>query len=147
MDTSQEGRLINKCLLDATWNGLGNGETPIFPITVFLLHNGVNLEPGDPNYDLFEYACKVSARRLFPNFLNIGSSFNEPYYKPDDYRTFASAMGCRTRVLSNVNGPEHAASRGNFAFTTINLPYLALEALRVCNDNDNKEVIDVEVVS
>lgn len=93
MDTSQEGRLINKCLLDATWNGLGNGETPIFPITVFLLHKGVNLEPGDPNYDLFEYACKVSARRLFPNFLNIGSSFNEPYYKPDDYRTFASAMG------------------------------------------------------
>ena len=142
MDTSQEGRLINKCLLDATWNGLGNGETPIFPITVFLLHKGVNLEPGDPNYDLFEYACKVSARRLFPNFLNIGSSFNKPYYKPDDYRTFASAMGCRTRVLSNVNGPEHAASRGNFAFTTINLPYLALEALRVCNDNDNKEVID-----
>ena len=142
MDTSQEGRLINKCLLDATWNGLGNGETPIFPITVFLLHKGVNLEPGDPNYDLFEYACKVSARRLFPNFLNIGSSFNEPYYKPDDYRTFASAMGCRTRVLSNVNGPEHAASRGNFAFTTINLPYLALEAIRVCNDNDNKEVID-----
>ena len=142
MDTSQEGRLINKCLLDATWNGLGNGETPIFPITVFLLHKGVNLEPGDPNYDLFEYACKVSARRLFPNFLNIGSSFNEPYYKPDDYRTFASAMGCRTRVLSNVNGPEHAASRGNFAFTTINLPYLALEALRICNDNDNKEVID-----
>ena len=142
MDTSQEGRLINKCLLDATWNGLGNGETPIFPITVFLLHKGVNLEPGDPNYDLFEYACKVSARRLFPNFLNIGSSFNEPYYKPDDYRTFASAMGCRTRVLSNVNGPEHAASRGNFAFTTINLPYLALEAIRICNDNDNKEVID-----
>ena len=142
MDTSQEGRLINKCLLDATWNGLGNGETPIFPITVFLLHKGVNLDPGDPNYDLFEYACKVSARRLFPNFLNIGSSFNEPYYKPDDYRTFASAMGCRTRVLSNVNGPEHAASRGNFAFTTINLPYLALEAIRVCNDNDNKEVID-----
>ena len=142
MDTSQEGRLINKCLLDATWNGLGNGETPIFPITVFLLHKGVNLEPGDPNYDLFEYACKVSARRLFPNFLNIGSSFNEPYYKPDDYRTFASAMGCRTRVLSNVNGPEHAASRGNFAFTTINLPYLALEAIRVCNDKDNKEVID-----
>ena len=142
MDTSQEGRLINKCLLDATWNGLGNGETPIFPITVFLLHKGVNLEPGDPNYDLFEYACKVSARRLFPNFLNIGSSFNEPYYKPDDYRTFASAMGCRTRVLSNVNGPEHAASRGNFAFTTINLPYLALESLRVCDDNDHKEVID-----
>ena len=140
MDTSQEGRLINKCLLDATWNGLGNGETPIFPITVFLLHKGVNLEPGDPNYDLFEYACKVSARRLFPNFLNIGSSFNEPYYKPDDYRTFASAMGCRTRVLSNVNGPEHAASRGNFAFTTINLPYLALEALRACDDS--KKVID-----
>lgn len=142
MDTSQEGRLINKCLLDATWNGLGNGETPIFPITVFLLHKGVNLEPGDPNYDLFEYACKVSARRLFPNFLNIGSSFNEPYYKPDDYKTFASAMGCRTRVLSNVNGPEHAASRGNFAFTTINLPYLALEALRVCKDSNNNEVID-----
>ena len=128
MDTSSEGRLINKCLLDATWNGLGNGETPIFPITVFLLHDGVNLNPGDPNYDLFKYACKVSAKRLFPNFLNIGSSFNEPYYHKDDYRTFASAMGCRTRVLSNVNGPEHAASRGNFAFTTINLPFLALQA-------------------
>ena len=93
MDTSPEGRLVSKYLLEATWNGLGKGEPAIFPISVFQLHKGINLEEGDPNYDLFQFACKVSAKRLFPNFLNTSSSFNAPYYKEGDYRTFAAAMG------------------------------------------------------
>ena len=147
MDTSPEGRLVSKYLLEAVWNGLGKGEPAIFPISVFQIHKGINLEKGDPNYDLFQYACKVSAKRLFPNFLNTSSSFNAPYYKEGDYRTFAAAMGCRTRVMSNVNGPEHAASRGNFAFTTINLPYLALQAKKNLNIDldetvESKELID-----
>ena len=128
MDTSQEGRLVIREVLTATWNGLGHGETPIFPISVFQLMPGVNYNPGDPNYDLFKYACKVSAKRLFPNFLNLGSSFNFPYYKPGDYNSYVATMGCRTRVMSNVNGPEESGSRGNFSFVTINLPMLALEA-------------------
>lgn len=145
MNTTPEGRLIIKEFLNATWNGLGNGETPLFPISVWLMKEGVNYNPGDPNYDLFKYAMKVSAKRLYPNFLNIDSSFNLPYYKADDYRTHASAMGCRTRVMSNVNGPEITSGRGNFAFTTINLPYLALQACRNLNrqpKENNKEVID-----
>jgi ribonucleoside-triphosphate reductase len=93
MDTSPEGRLVSKYLLEAVWNGLGKGEPAIFPISVFQIHKGINLEKGDPNYDLFQYACKVSAKRLFPNFLNTSSSFNAPYYKEGDYRTFAAAMG------------------------------------------------------
>ena len=112
--------------MDAIWNGLGHGETPIFPISVFQLRSGVNFNPGDPNYDLFQYACKVSAKRLFPNFMSLDSSFNAPYYKAGDHNSYVATMGCRTRVMSNVNGPEQSGSRGNFSFTTINLPYLAL---------------------
>lgn len=141
MDTSPEGRLVSKYLLDAIWDGLGNGETPIFPISVFQLKAGVNYNPGDPNYDLFKKACKVSAKRLFPNFVSLDATYNAQYYDPDDYRTFTAAMGCRTRVVSNVNGPQHAASRGNFAFTTINLPYLALQARRNIIAGSKKEVL------
>lgn len=128
MDTSPEGRLVTDKVLDAVYEGLGHGETAIFPISVFQLKAGINYNPGDPNYDLFQKACKVSAKRLFPNFVNIDAPYNLQYYKPGDYNSTVATMGCRTRVMSNVNGPEESGSRGNFSFTTINLPMLALEA-------------------
>ncbi len=128
LDTSPEGRLATKEVLNAIWSGLGNGETPIFPISVFQLKAGVNYNPGDPNYDLFQRSCEVSAKRLFPNFVNIDAPYNLQYYKPGDYNSAVATMGCRTRVMSNVNGPEESGSRGNFSFTTINLPKLAIEA-------------------
>ena len=128
MDTSPEGRLVTKEVLNAIMAGLGNGETPIFPISVFQLKDGVNYNPGDANYDLFLRACEVSAKRLFPNFVNLDAPYNLPYYKPGDYNSYVATMGCRTRVMSNVNGPEESGSRGNFSFVTINLPKLALEA-------------------
>lgn len=128
LDTSPEGRLAVREVLNAIWAGLGNGETPIFPISVFQLKAGVNYNPGDPNYDLFLQACKTSAKRLFPNFVNIDAPYNLQYYKPGDYNSAVATMGCRTRTMGNVNGPEESGSRGNFAFTTINLPKLALEA-------------------
>ena len=128
MDTSPEGRLATREVLNAIWAGLGNGETPIFPISVFQLKAGVNYNPEDKNYDLFQKACKTSAKRLFPNFVNIDAPYNLKYYKPGDYNSTVATMGCRTRVMANVNGPEESGSRGNFSFTTINLPKLALEA-------------------
>lgn len=128
MDTSPEGRLVIREVLNAIDAGLGNGETPIFPISVFQLKSGVNYNVDDINYDLFRQACKVSAKRLFPNFVNIDASYNLPYYKPGDYNSCVATMGCRTRVMSNVNGREESGSRGNFAFVTINLPKLALES-------------------
>lgn len=128
MDTSPEGQLAIRCTLQAIDNGLGNGETPLFPISIFQLKAGVNYNPGDPNYELFQKACAVSAKRLFPNFVNVDATYNLQYYKADDPRTHATTMGCRTRVVSNVNDEEVFTGRGNFAFTTINLPKLALEA-------------------
>ena len=128
MDTSPEGRLVIREVLSAIWQGLGNGETAIFPISVFQLKAGVNYNPEDPNYDLFIESCRVSARRLFPNYVNLDAPYNLQYYKPGDYNSCVATMGCRTRVMSNVNGPEQSGSRGNFSFTTINLPKLALEA-------------------
>ena len=128
MDTSPEGRLATREVLNAIDAGLGNGETPIFPISVFQLKSGVNYNISDPNYDLFRQACKVSAKRLFPNFVNIDAPYNLQYYKPGDYNSCVATMGCRTRVMSNVNGREESGSRGNFAFVTINLPKLALES-------------------
>ena len=128
MDTSPEGRLATRETLNAIWAGLGNGETAIFPISVFQLKAGVNYNQGDPNYDLFLQACKTSAKRLFPNFVNIDAPYNLQYYKPGNYNSCVATMGCRTRVMSNVNGPEESGSRGNFSFTTINLPKLAIEA-------------------
>ena len=128
MDTSPEGRLVIRGVLNAIDAGLGNGETPIFPISVFQLKSGVNYNLDDPNYDLFRKACRVSAKRLFPNFVNIDAPYNLQYYKPGDYNSCVATMGCRTRVMSNVNGREESGSRGNFAFVTINLPKLALEA-------------------
>ena len=128
MDTSPAGRLVSKALLKAVWEGLGDGETPIFPISIFQLKEGINYNPEDPNYDLFKESIKVSAKRLFPNFENQDATYNIQYYDPKDPRSFVATMGCRTRTYGNVNGPSFTAGRGNFSFTTINLPMLALEA-------------------
>ena len=129
-DTSPEGRMVIKNVMLAEEHGLGNGETPIFPIHIFKVKEGVNYNPEDPNYDLFKLAIRVSAKRMFPNFSFIDAPFNLQYYKPGDYHTEAAYMGCRTRVIGNVYDPtrEIVTGRGNLSFTTINLPRLAIEA-------------------
>ncbi|MFY9278549.1 MAG: anaerobic ribonucleoside triphosphate reductase [Caldicoprobacterales bacterium] len=128
-DTSPEGRLVTKNLLLATEAGLGNGETPIFPIHIFKIKEGVNYNPDDPNYDLFRLACRVSAKRLFPNFSFLDAPYNLRYYKPGHPETEIAYMGCRTRVIGNVHDPskEIVNGRGNLSFTTINLPRLGLK--------------------
>ncbi|MGI6372313.1 MAG: anaerobic ribonucleoside triphosphate reductase [Caldicoprobacterales bacterium] len=128
-DTSPEGRLVIKNLLLAAEAGLGNGETPIFPIHIFKVKEGVNYNPGDPNYDLFQLACRVSAKRLFPNFSFLDAPYNLKYYKPGRPETEIAYMGCRTRVIGNVYDPsqEIVNGRGNLSFTTINLPRLGLK--------------------
>lgn len=128
-DTSLEGRLVVKGILNATEQGLGNGETPIFPIQIFRVKEGVNYNPGEPNYDLFQIACRVSAKRLFPNFSFQDAPFNLQYYKPGCPETEIAYMGCRTRVIGNVHDTEREITfgRGNLSFTTINLPRLALQ--------------------
>lgn len=129
-DTTPEGRMVVKNLLLSLENGLGIGETPIFPIHIFRIKDGINLNPGEPNYDLFELAAKVSARRLFPNFSFQDAPFNLQYYKEGHPETEISYMGCRTRVMSNVIDKERETSygRGNLSFTSINLPRLAILA-------------------
>ena len=129
-DTSAEGRMVMRNLLLATEAGLGGGETAIFPIQVFRVKRGVNLDPTDPNYDLFQLACRVSARRLFPNFSFLDAPFNAHYYHPGRPETEVAYMGCRTRVLGNVYDPEREIThgRGNLSFTSINLPRLAIRA-------------------
>ncbi|MBQ6877433.1 MAG: anaerobic ribonucleoside triphosphate reductase [Oscillospiraceae bacterium] len=127
-DTSPEGRLVIKNVLLATEAGLGNGETPIFPIHIFKVKEGINYNPGDPNYDLFKLACRVSAKRLFPNFSFIDAPYNLQYYKEGHPETEIAYMGCRTRVIGNVYDPEReiVTGRGNLSFTSINLPRLAI---------------------
>ncbi len=127
-DTSWEGRLAIEQLLLATEAGLGDGETPIFPIQIFRVKDGVNYNPEDKNYDLFKLAMKVSAKRLFPNFSFIDAPFNLQYYKPGHPETEVAYMGCRTRVMGNVYDPtrEIAPGRGNLSFTSINLPKLGI---------------------
>lgn len=127
-DTSVEGRLVMENVLLATESGLGNGETPIFPIQIFKMKEGVNYNEGDTNYDLFKLACRVSAKRLFPNFSFIDAPFNYQYYKDGDPDTEVAYMGCRTRVMGNVYDPsrEIVGGRGNLSFTSINLPRIAL---------------------
>ena len=126
-DTSVEGRMVIKNYLLATDAGLGHGETPIFPISIFKVKEGVNYFKEDPNYDLFRLACRVSAKRLFPNFSFIDSSFNKKYYVEGDFNTEVGYMGCRTIVLANVCGPSVTPSRGNLSFTSINLPRLGIK--------------------
>ena len=130
MDTSAEGRMVMKNVLLATEAGLGHGETPIFPIQIFRVKDGINYNPGERNYDLFQLAIKVSAKRLFPNFSFQDAPYNLKYYNPDDVRTEIGYMGCRTRVVANTydKNNEITYGRGNLSFTSINLPRLALEA-------------------
>lgn len=129
-DTSIEGRMVIKNILLAEEAGLGSGETPIFPIHIFKVKEGVNFNPNDPNYDLFKLACRVSAKRLFPNFSFIDAPFNLQYYKEGDPNTEIAYMGCRTRVIGNAYDPEReiVTGRGNLSFTTINLPRLGIKA-------------------
>lgn len=128
-DTTPEGRLVTDAFLGATMNGLGRGETPIFPISIFKVKEGVNYNPEDPNYDLFKKAMEVSSKRLFPNFVFIDAPFNLKYYRKGDYKSEVATMGCRTRVFASIF-PESdgvAAGRGNCSFTTINLPRLGIK--------------------
>ena len=130
LDTTPEGRMVIRNVLLATEAGLGNGETPIFPIHIFKIKDGINYNPGEPNYDLFKLACRVSAKRLFPNFSFIDAPFNLKYYKPGDPNTECAYMGCRTRVMANSYDPtrEVVFGRGNLSFTSVNLPRIAIRS-------------------
>ncbi|QJW45176.1 anaerobic ribonucleoside triphosphate reductase [bacterium BFN5] len=127
-DMSPEGRMVMKNIMLATEAGLGYGETPIFPIQIFKIKEGVNYNPGDPNYDLFKLACRVSAKRLFPNFSFIDAPFNLQYYREGQPETEIAYMGCRTRVMGNVHDREREITygRGNLSFTSINLPRIGI---------------------
>lgn len=129
-DKSPEGRMVVKNLLIATKKGLGNGETPIFPIQIFKVKEGVNYNQSDPNYDLFKLACETSAKRLFPNFSFLDAPFNACLYKEGDYNTEVAYMGCRTRVATNNydKSREVTGGRGNLSFSSVNLPRLGIEA-------------------
>ncbi len=128
-DISSEGRMVTKNYMLAAEAGLGHGETPIFPISIFKVKEGVNYNPEDPNYDLFKLSLRVSAKRLFPNWSFLDSSFNKPYYKAGDFKTEVGYMGCRTRVLGNVVDPDKQVTpgRGNLSFTSMNLPRLGIK--------------------
>ena len=128
MDTTPEGRMVIRNVLLATEAGLGNGETPIFPIHIFKVKEGVNYNPGEPNYDLFKLACRVSAKRLFPNFSFLDAPYNLQYYRPGHPETEVAYMGCRTRVMANSYDPtrEIVNGRGNLSFTSVNLPRIAI---------------------
>ncbi len=130
--TSPEGRMVIKNLLLATEAGLGNGETPIFPVQIFKIKEGINFNEGDPNYDLFKLSIRCSAKRLFPNYSFIDAPFNLQYYKEGDYNTEIAYMGCRTRVMGNHYDPtkEVTCGRGNLSFTSINLPRIGIESNR-----------------
>lgn len=131
--TSPEQRVVTGECLRALEAGLGNGETSIFPIHIYKVKDGVNAKLGDPNYDLFQLACRVSAKRLFPNFEFLDAPFNLEFYKEGDPDTEVATMGCRTRVMANINGLSTTSGRGNLSFTTINLPRLAIEASNEAN--------------
>ena len=139
-DTSAEGRCIIREILNTTYEGVGNGSTAIFPIQIWKKKRGVSYLPEDPNYDLYKYACKVSARRFFPNFLNLDATFNQdPAWDPTDPNRYVhevATMGCRTRVYENRFGPKTSIGRGNLSFTTINIVKLAIE----CMEEPDKEV-------
>ncbi|MDL2225612.1 anaerobic ribonucleoside triphosphate reductase [Eubacteriales bacterium OttesenSCG-928-M02] len=129
-DTTSEGRMVIKNILLATEAGLGMGETPIFPIHIFKVKEGVNFNPEDPSYDLFQLACRVSAKRLFPNFSFLDAPYNKQYYVPGNPETEVAYMGCRTRVMANLYDTENQVTfgRGNLSFTSINLPRIAINA-------------------
>ncbi|HEC1764152.1 TPA: anaerobic ribonucleoside triphosphate reductase [Campylobacter lari] len=129
-DISFEGQMVIENLLKATMKGLGNGETPIFPVQIFKVKEGVNYNEKDPNYKLFKLAIECASKRLFPNFSFLDASFNAKYYKKGDYNSEVAYMGCRTRVMANVydESKEITSGRGNLSFTSINLVRLAIEA-------------------
>ena len=128
-DISPEGRMVSLNFLKATDAGLGKGETPIFPVSIFKVKEGVNYNPEDPNYDIFRLSCEVSSKRLFPNFSFLDAPFNLSFYKPGDYRTEVGYMGCRTRVMSDITdlNNQTTGGRGNLSFTSINLPRIAIK--------------------
>lgn len=134
-DTSAEGRCVIRELLNTTYRGVGNGSTAIFPIQILKIKDGVNKKLGDPNYDLYQLACKVTAKRFFPNFLNLDASFNkDEAWDPKDPRRFeheVATMGCRTRVYENRHGEKTSIGRGNLSFSTMNLPGLALSVMHI----------------
>ena len=138
-DTSAEGRCIMRELLKSTYEGVGNGETAIFPIQIWKKKRGVNYLPEDPNYDLYQLACKVTARRFFPNFINLDATYNyHELWRADDPKRYlyeTATMGCRTRVFDNRFGPKTSIGRGNISFSTINIVRLAIE----CMDIEDKE--------
>lgn len=142
-DTSAEGRCIIRELLQSTYEGVGNGATAIFPIQIWKKKRGVSYLPDDPNRDLYEFACKVTARRFFPNFLNLDADFNQhELWRADDperYKYEVATMGCRTRVFENRYGEKTSIGRGNLSFTTINIVRLAIE---VMNIRDREERIE-----
>ena len=133
-DTSAEGRCVIREMLNTTYEGVGNGETAIFPIQIWKKKRGVSYLPGDPNYDLYKFACKVTAKRFFPNYLNLDASYNrDDAWRADDPRRFeheVATMGCRTRVYENRFGPKTSIGRGNLSFSTLNLPGLAIQTMR-----------------
>ena len=141
-DTSPEGRMIIKNFLLAEDEGLGHGETPIFPVSIFKVKEGINYNKGDKNYDLFKLACKVSAKRLFPNFSFIDAPHNIVYYHEGDPNTEISYMGCRTRVIGDVTDPNHevVTGRGNLSWTTINLPRLGIKHGICLKERDKADI-------
>lgn len=132
-DMTSEGRMVIDCLLDATIRGLGNGETPIFPIQIFKVKEGINYNFQDKNYDLYKKALLCSSKRLFPNFSFLDAPFNKPFYRQNDYNSEVTYMGCRTRVIANVYDPTRqiVSGRGNLSFTSINLPRIALKTKNI----------------
>lgn len=143
-DTSAEGRCIIRELLRSTYEGVGNGSTAIFPIQIWKKKRGVSYLPGDRNYDLYQYACKVTARRFFPNFVNLDATFNQhELWRADDperYNYEIATMGCRTRVFENRFGPKTSIGRGNISFSTINIVRLAIECMGVKNKEDRENL-------
>ncbi len=139
-DTSAEGRCIMREILESTYEGVGNGETAIFPIQIWKKKRGVNYLPEDRNYDLYQLACKVTARRFFPNFLNLDATFNQnEKWRADDperYKWEIATMGCRTRVFEDRWGEKTSVARGNLSFTTINIVKLAIECMKVENKQE-----------
>ena len=139
-DTSAEGRCVIRELLNSTYNGVGNGETAIFPIQIWKKKRGVNYLKDDRNYDLYELACKVTARRFFPNFLNLDATFNQSdAWQADDPKRYmheVATMGCRTRVFENKFGMKTSVGRGNLSFSTINIVRLAIECMGIKNKEE-----------
>ena len=139
-DTSAEGRCVMRELLLSTYNGVGNHATAIFPIQIWKKKRGVSYLPGDPNYDLFKLACKVTAKRFFPNFVNLDAPFNQSdKWKADDperYMHEVATMGCRTRVFEDRFGDSQSVGRGNLSFSTVNLPGLALSVMNIADENE-----------